>query len=237
MTDWLTEEWQWIYLAAESCLATCANTLERSHITSCQRWLRNESNWILQSAQIDRIWFLILNNKDDFSLITLQSHCSQSSEVEALSAQSGSAHCAVHRHCREANRQCQHLAREIFRCCWKCSDWLSPAEYRLEHGTALRSGGNIHMNKDELISGCSSVFWLPHIFWNSVQCWRCNGENPERTKWGRALWIPLEPGNHWLCGFLLLLGLRCNPSARGFPGLVHSCQSAFWHRYPLQLLP
>ena len=143
----------------------------------------------------------------------------------------------LHKHCREANRQCQHLAREIFRCCWKCSDWLSPAEYRLEHGTALRSGGNIHMNKDELISGCSSVFWLPHIFWNSVQCWRCNGENPERTKWGRALWIPLEPGNHWLCGFLLLLGLRCNPSARGFPGLVHSCQSAFWHRYPLQLLP
>ena len=91
MTDWLTEEWQWIYLAAESCLATCANTLERSHLTSCQRWLRNESNWILQSAQIDRIWFLILNNKDDFSLITLQSQCSQSSEVEALSAQSGSA--------------------------------------------------------------------------------------------------------------------------------------------------
>ena len=143
----------------------------------------------------------------------------------------------LHRHCREANRQCQHLAREIFRCCWKCSDWLSPAEYSLEHGTALRSGGNIHMNKDELISGCSSVFWLPHIFWNSVQCWRCNGENPERTKWGRALWIPLEPGNHWLCGFLLLLGLRCNPSARGLPGLVHSCQSAFWLRYPLQLLP
>ena len=143
----------------------------------------------------------------------------------------------LHRHCREANRQCQHLAREIFRCCWKCSDWLSPAEYSLEHGTALRSGGNIHMNKDELISGCSSVLWLPHIFWNSVQCWRCNGENPERTKWGRALWIPLEPGNHWLCGFLLLLGLRCNPSARGLPGLVHSCKSAFWLRYPLQLLP
>ena len=143
----------------------------------------------------------------------------------------------LHRHCREANRQCQHLAQEIFRCCWKCSDCLSPPEYSLEHGTALRSGGNIHMNKDELISGCSSVFWLPHIFWNSVQCWRCNGENPERTKWGRALWIPLEPGNHWLCGFLLLLGLRCNPSARRFPGLVHSCKSAFWLRYPLQLLP
>ena len=143
----------------------------------------------------------------------------------------------LHKHCREANRQCQHLAQEIFRCCWKCSDWLSPAEYSLEHGTALRSGGNIHMNKDELISGCSSVLWLPHIFWNSVQCWRCNGENPERTKWGRALWIPLEPGNHWLCGFLLLLGLRCNPSARGLPGLVHSCESAFWLRYPLQLLP
>ena len=141
----------------------------------------------------------------------------------------------LHKHCREANRQCQHLGREIFRCCWKCSDL--PAEYSLEHGTALRSGGNIHMNKDELISGCSSVFWLPHIFWNSVQCWRCNGENPERTKWGRALWIPLEPGNHWLCGFLLLLGLRCNPSARGLPGLVHSCKSAFWLRYPLQLLP